>query len=478
MSCFNKSLIIVFLLITNQIHCYSQSHIPSVSVESGVVVSTGKHAPFCFYSNQYGKISTKNNSIYLMPSIYRNFKEGSKLDYSYNLSPLLRYDGLGRSYMHQWYGELKFHFIHFTAGAKEEFYGNQDSTLSSGCIIWSKNARPMPKLKLEVPNYTPVPFTWKYLEFKGGMAHGWFDDNEYNKNVWLHHKYFYLRLGGKLPVHVSYGVHHFAQWGGTLNGKDLPKDLPAFKNIFTAKGGDNRSPLDESMNKLGNHIGSRNFGLEGEFKNYKVSIYWQTIFEDGSGKAYRNIKDGLWGICFMINKGSIISKMSYEFFNSTNQSGNYNDYWTLNGEKFFSSTPGGEYHEAGGNDNYFNHWVYPFGFTFKKMTLGTPLITSPEILNGDINNFILNNKVRAHFLGIEGDYKNFFFTILINYNQNWGTNYVPFSKIKEQLSVNIVTTFINLIKWNTKLGISFSTDYGKMYGNNVGITLKLKKEIF
>ncbi|HEX3008158.1 MAG TPA: hypothetical protein VHO90_11145, partial [Bacteroidales bacterium] len=140
-----------------------------MSIQSGAVVSTGKHAPFWFYSNQYGKISTNNNSIYLLPSIYRNFKEGKKIDYSYNLSPLLRYDGIGRSYMHQWYGELKLYFIHFTAGAKEELYGNQDSSLSSGCIIWSRNARPMPKLKFEVPYYTPVPFTWKYLEFKGGI---------------------------------------------------------------------------------------------------------------------------------------------------------------------------------------------------------------------------------------------------------------------------------------------------------------------
>lgn len=77
---FHKSLFIIILLAINQI-CYSQSHVPSVSVESGAVVSTGKHAPFWFYSNQYGKVSTKNNSIYLLPSIYRNFKDSSKFDY-------------------------------------------------------------------------------------------------------------------------------------------------------------------------------------------------------------------------------------------------------------------------------------------------------------------------------------------------------------------------------------------------------------
>lgn len=236
-----------------------------------------------------------------MPSIYRNFSDSSKIDYSYNLSPLLRYDGLGRSYMHQWYAELKFHLIHFTAGAKEEFFGNQDSILSSGNIIWSKNARPMPKLTLGVPNYTPVPFTWEYLEFKGGMSHGWFDDNEYNKNVWMHHKYFYLRLGGKLPVHVSYGLHHFAQWGGTNYDPygELPQDWKAFKSIVRGGGGytpDPNIPWAEWANRVGNHLGSRNFGAEVDFSKTKVSLYWQNIFEDGSGQAYRNIKDGLFGI--------------------------------------------------------------------------------------------------------------------------------------------------------------------------------------
>ncbi|NJO88213.1 MAG: capsule assembly Wzi family protein [Chloroflexia bacterium] len=177
----------------------------------------------------------------------------------------------------------------------------------------------MPKLKLEVPNYTPVPFTGKYLEFKGGMAHGWFDDNEYNKNVWLHHKYFYLRLGGKLPVHVSYGLHHFAQWGGTTYDPygELPNDIERQFKCFFGRGGsstDTNTPWTESANKLGNHIGSRNFGAEIDFKKLKVSLYWQNIFEDGSGKAYRNIKDGLFGISIRSKeKDKIISGFVYEF---------------------------------------------------------------------------------------------------------------------------------------------------------------------
>lgn len=473
---FHKSLIIISLLITIQFHCYSQSHLPSVSVESGVVVSTGKHAPFWFYSNQYGKISTKNNSIYLLPSIYRNFKEGSKIDYSYNLSPLLRYDGLGRSYMHQWYAGLKFHFIHFTAGAKEEFYGNQDSTLSSGNIIWSKNARPMPKLKLEVPNYTPVPFTWKYLEFKGGMAHGWFDDNEYNQNVWLHHKYFYFRLGGKLPVHVSYGLHHFAQWGGTANIDslvNLPKDLKAFKSIFRGGGGyqaEPNIPRTEWANRVGNHLGSRNFGLEVDLRKTKVSLYWQNIFEDGSGKAYRNIKDGLFGISIQSKvKDKLFSGFVYEFFNTTDQSGRVN---TTDSIK-----PDGQYYELGGNDDYFNSGVYIKGWTYKEQILGNPLFTSPQVFRGNELDFIRNNRIIAHHIGLSGKIKKVEYKLLYTYSRNYGTYAFPFLKIKEQHSILFNSQFPYKFPWNLSLTNSIAFDFGDLYYSNFAFVFTVYKKI-
>jgi hypothetical protein len=453
----------------------SQSnHIPSISIESGAVVSTGKHAPFWFYSNQYGKISTKNNSIYLLPSIYRDFKNDSKIDYSYNISPLLRYDGSGKFYMHQWYGEVKFHFVHFTAGAKEEFYGNQDSTLSTGFLLWSKNARPMPKLTIGVPNYTPVPFTWKLLEFKGGISHGWFDDNEYNKNVWLHHKYFYLRLGGKWPVHISYGLHHFAQWGGTNYDpyEELPHDWKAFKSVFKGGGGGDYEtnpnvPWTEWANRIGNHIGSRNFGLEADFSKTKISLYWQNIFEDGSGKAYRNIKDGLFGLSIRSrDKDNLISGFVYEFFNSTDQSGP-------------SDLPTEEFTKGGGNDNYFNHGIYLNGWTYNRRIIGTPFITSPEIMHNNPDFlqsiYLVNNKIKAHHFGLEGSMKKISFKLLYTYSLNYGTNYFPISPKQTQHYFLIHATLLPNLPWNSNITCALGADLGKLYGNGLGAMVSIRK---
>ncbi|NJO69306.1 MAG: capsule assembly Wzi family protein [Bacteroidetes bacterium] len=136
--------------------------------------------------------------------------------------------------------------------------------------------------------------------------------------------------------------------------------------MFVADNGEQDAPAGESHNKLGNHLGTRNFGLDYRFKKLTVKLYWQNIFEDGSGLAYRNIKDGLWGISIKLNKEALIRSLNFEYIHTTDQSGPI-DMVKIDGVwQFF-----------GGNDNYFNNYLYTNGWAYKEMTLGTPLFTSP-----------------------------------------------------------------------------------------------------
>jgi hypothetical protein len=217
-----------------------------------------------------------------------------------------------------------------------------------------------------VPKYTAIPFTRGYLEFKGGISHGWFGDNQFVKDSWLHHKYIYLQFGGRLPVHLHYGFHHFAQWGGESTDPEIgkiPRSFNDFLKVFFANPGDNNSSINEQGNALGNHLGSRNFGIDADLARVKIGVYWQTIFEDSSGKAFQNIKDGLWGIYIHTkSKDRIINGFLYEFINTKDQSGQYMEYWLLDGIKYRNKIPGGVYHYAGGNDDYFNNnGIYRFG---------------------------------------------------------------------------------------------------------------------
>jgi hypothetical protein len=455
----------------------SQIKLPSYSIETGSSLSGGRETPFWLLSNQYGLITPNKYNEWVKAGIQKTQTKGKKLDYDYGLDLVNRYSNKNEIYIHQAYLRLKLYFVNIQAGKIEEKFGNQDSSLSSGGLLWSGNARPMPKVSIMVPNYTTVPFTFGWFEFKGGMSHGWFDDNQFVKHAWLHHKFGYIQFGGKLPVHIHYGLNDYAQWGGkTSDGVQLPHSFKDFIKVFFAKSGGSDAPTPDVLNALGNHIGSRNFGLDVELSKLLMSLYWQNIFEDGSGKAYRNIKDGLWGFSIHTKeKNRPINGFVYEFINTTDQSGTYNDYWLLNGKRYLNSDSGGVHHEAGGNDNYFNNGIYQFGWTYQDMTIGTPLITSPAIMHGNASDYIRNNKVTGHHFGIEGIYKKFAYKVFYTYYRNFGTNAYPISPNKPQHSILIQTNISNKLPWGIDLGLKGGLDIGKMYGNNIGIEVSLIK---
>jgi hypothetical protein len=450
--------------------------LPEGFAETGFSVGTGSTAPFWFVSNNYAVSSTKDNSLFLRAAILTELQKNKTFDFSYGVDLLGRYDNSSYYSLHQAYMQGKIFFFTILAGKKEELFGNQDSTLSSGGLLWSGNAAPMPKIGVYVNDYIPIPFTKGLFEFKGGMSHGWFGNQPYVKDTYMHHKYIYIQFGGNLPFHAHFGFHHFAQWGGD----NQPGNFKAFYDIFFAKKSEtdilpNGQPV---ANTLGNHIGSRNFGIDATLKGTVFKAYWQTIFEDGSGQGWRNITDGLWGLVIENQKSKYLSKFLYEFIHTTDQSGTYNGYYIYNGKKYIthdSPGPGAVYHENGGNDNYFNHDKYKFGWTYNDFTIGTPLITSPVLLKGTASDYIRNNKVIAHHLGFEGKLSdNIKYKTFLTYSLNYGTNNHPFSPVKDQISY-----YANLMYSISKLKVSIiaaiAIDRGKMYGNNSGINLGLKK---
>lgn len=214
---------------------YTQSvKIPDYSIETGAITSAGKQTPFLLISNQYGLVTTDKFNGWIRLGLKTNLSAERNIDYDYGLDIIDRQDGSNNKlYLHQAFVRLKFYFVNFQAGAMEEKFGNQDSSLSSGGLLWSGNARPMPKVSIMVPEYTPVPFTRGYLEFKGGISQGWFGDNQFVEDSWLHHKYFYLQVGGRLPVHLRYGFHHFAQLGGESTDPAIGKMPMSFNDFIS-----------------------------------------------------------------------------------------------------------------------------------------------------------------------------------------------------------------------------------------------------
>lgn len=126
-----------------------------------------------------------------------------------------------------------------------------------------------------------------------------------------------------------------------------------------------------------------------------------------------------------------------------------------------SIKPDGRKYELGGNDNYFNNGIYIKGWTFREMLMGNPLITSPAILKGEGYDYIRNNKIIAHHLGIEGHMTKITYKLLYTYSLNYGTNHAPISPGKTNHSILLNTQFEEVLPWKLNFTCAIGADFGK-----------------
>jgi hypothetical protein len=321
----------------------------------------------------------------------------------------------------------------------------------------------MPKIVLGTTGYVNVPFTKGYIQFNGLLSHGWFGDDGYVKDVYLHHKFLYVKVGGRFPVNISYGLEHYAQWGGVHpNYGPLPAGWDAYKRIFTAhegNSGDLTTPADDSLNRLGNHLGSRRYGLDIKLKKVWVNFYYQTIFEDNSGKREYFMRDGLWGIALKNQSTDrIINTVLYELFNSTYQSGGIivqDDGLRL-------------------VDNYYNNYLYQSGWTYHGYTIGTPFISSPELMSDSVIG-LENNRVIAHHVACAGTIRNINYKVFFTWSANKGTYYAPFPKTRRTGSVMLQLSNDYSLTNGFEAILQFAFDKGNMYGNNLGVGITIRK---
>lgn len=423
----------------------------------------GHQAPFWTVSNRQGKFLPEKYAGAMEAGIFGERDTGRVVDYDYGLELYGRMGLKTDAWLHQAYaGITLYDMVRLRAGRWEEITGSRQPLLSSGSIIWSGNARPMPKIEIGTPGYVPVPFSGGYAEISGLMSHGWFEEGRYASDVWLHHKNAYIRVGGSFPVNIYYGFNHYAQWGGSSPRQEepYPSDFKGFINVFLNKSGDADEPGTPEgwvLNRFGNSLGSRNYGIDLDLERFSLGVYQQDVFEDGSGMRKMNFPDGLWGAWLRFTEESrTIQAVVYEFLHTTYQSG-----------------PVHILYGPGGNDNYFNHGHYRSGWTYHNFTIGTPLITSP-VLN-DNETVIRNNRVIAHHIGFEGhvtgniSYRNFF-----TFSRNFGTYNYPFGERRDQFSW--MAEFTGPMKiFDLEAGVTVAADYGDMYGDNLGIIFTIRK---
>lgn len=452
---------LIFLLTSVSLQAQSQTDSVKYTINTRFNGGAGTYSPFLSTANQYDRFDISANSLALWGTLHKEVKKLKTFDYGFGIE----LDGnlsstRNRFFPGELYAEGKMYFLNVYAGSKRQVFGNQDEELSSGGMLWSQNSRPMPKIAIESNGYVAVPYSKGYMEVKGGLSHGWYDSQKDLKNLLLHHKYIYIRLGGQLPIKMSYGIQHVVQWGGLSSVYvTMPTTLDNYFRIFIGKSGSSTANWFDRENALGNHIISQNLGLDLKLESAHISFYWQSISEDPPVKKFitntPNIEDGLWGISVTLPSIQQLNHVVFEYLSTTDQNGPWHD---LDGVIY------------GGLDNYYRNSLIPNGWSYKGMTIGNPWLTSPKY-NKDGSTSVINNTVRLYYFSGIGTVKSLNYRLTLAYSKNFGLTAPIYPESKNQFSWHLETSTTSKIIKNTQISLGISGDRGSMYGNNLALIL-------
>jgi hypothetical protein len=446
--------------------------------------TSGAYTPFWLRANQFGEVPTWESYYHAGMSAKMEYRKGRRADWAMGATARVNLTETRSDFFFQEaYIKGKFGIFELSAGRKKYIQGLTDTTLSSGSYIYSGNALPMPKIEVVVNDYWAPGFLGGIAAFKGNFVHGWFDKDRSNvTQVYLHQKSFYGRLGKpSWPVKFYGGFNHQVQWGGTK--RYLPASitnasgsktslLSDYLYVITGKslagaGGDTATyGANDGFNRLGNHLGSVDVGMEMELKAGKLFFYRQSVYEDGSLFHGNNITDGLHGISFTRHVEQGLLKIVFEYFNTTSQGG--------------AGGSGNTVAALRGQDNYFNNGDFPEGWSYMGKGLGSPLMTldSETGLNPTFNTYFDNNRVEAFYVGAEallGENHLTFRGSLSNAIGFYGNEYVP---VKRQISAGL--QWQQPMPWisegaQLKANIGFDTgDWKKdVFGGNLSLSIPL-----
>ena len=438
---------------------------------AGIYATPGQLMPLYLYSNNWGVISPfQKSSFWLHIGGHYQFLNKDKIKLKAGLSGIVKND-IEESILHQAYLRGKaFNVIDFTIGKEAYTPISYNDTLTVGGFLNNSNARPVPKVMIGIYEYLPLGFTKNWVEIRGGISHGWLNDDRISEGrgnsadmPYLHEKWAYMRLGNT-KIQPYAGLVHNSLMGGTRpNGDKIPVDYFA---TFLGKGSSKLGGGEET-NAAGAHEGFWDFGFYINTKPVDFLAYLQRPFADGSGmKTWEfNNKDFRIGLLVEIKHSSFLEKLSIEFIKTDHQSGPgipdqlypeghekagkiiftdmIDDVDAFMLEVFQKNTVGWTSkelmnylenqqnfgYEFGGRDDYNNNYSYYNGWTYHQQAFGLPLYhtkyqTARYAPNWDPTGFGIfrNNRIKAFHLGAEGDlFPGFHYIMKYTFSKNYGT---------------------------------------------------------
>lgn len=453
-------------------------------IEASAVFSGGENAPFWLSANRNGLSSVENNNGYLRAGIFRPMEKEKKFSYALGLDLAVAYNFTSTFVVQQAYADLKYSFLELSVGSKERNPELKNSYLSSGGMTFSNNARPIPQVRISIPEYIDIPGTKGLFAVKAHLAYGMFtDDNwqehfaapgsKYTEHVLYHSKALYARIGNekKFPLVFEGGLEMAAQFGGNAFHSspnspfiDMPNGIKDFFKVLIPSGGDSNTPYGEQVNVYGNHLGSWNFSLSYKFPEWKIRGYYEHFFEDHSQMfGEYGWKDGLAGLEVTFPKNPVIHTFVYEYIGTKDQTG-----------PLFHDKDVVFPDQISALDDYYNHYIYT-GWQHWGMGIGNPLLISPIYNENNLITF-RSNRMKAHHFGFSGNPSDEWgYRMLLTYSRHWGTYFEPLEEIERNFNMLVEVNYRPKRLKGWEFSLSGALDSSGIIGNNQGGMIRICK---
>lgn len=463
-----------------------------IAASMEATVGSGEFAPLYMASNRRGTLSSADN-VLLSAGAVRRMELDRRLSYGYGVElwggyssavGYSRYDASTDSWgvnsrrpsglwLQQLYAEVKWRSLTASAGMKHEGSPIVDDRLSGGDMIRSANSRPIPGVRAGFVDFQPVPLTSGWLQISGELEYGRFADDGwcrdhsalYNGHVaqgeWSVYRRMHLRTDPDRPLMVTLGVQCASQIGGTTTyysgGKVAMVEHRGHKVADFIK---ILAPVEKGAEDyvLGNTLGTWDLkATVGLRDGYRLSGYFQWIWEDGSGMAKLNGWDGLWGIEMKNSRpDAIVGGVVVEYLDLTNQSGPI--HWAPGDHPSTSITS-----EATGADDYYNNAYYN-SYAYYGMGMGRATVMSP-IYNTDGYMAYVGNRIRGVHIGIEGRIGQVGYRVLAGWRKAYGNGYEAMIPARQSTSVMAEASVPLRSIPGATIGIQGAIDRGKLPAN-------------
>lgn len=290
---------ILFVCATISLGTKAQTKLPDLtegleySLSAEGSVSFGENTPLWLNANKYGLSSLEKENGYLRASLQRPLSVDSdrKWAVGYGVDVAAAYNYTSNIIIQQAYAEARWLKGVLTVGSKHFPMELKNQELSSGSQTLGINARPVPQVRLALPDYWTLPFTNGWVGIKGHVAYGKMtDDNwqadfterksKYGEGILYHSKAGFIKIGNEyrfLPVSLELGVEMACQFGGRAynvigvegGSRDVIENESGFGALFDAfiPGGSD-APEAEYKNVSGNHLGTWMFRLNFDYDNW------------------------------------------------------------------------------------------------------------------------------------------------------------------------------------------------------------------